>query len=269
MKKTNITIIGAGAMGSAIARAVAGDTAHAGAWMLTVVDGNEHKLKALKASDGVVFVSTGYESLENADVVILAVKPQSFAELAVLIRPMLSKSALVISIMAGKSIATISIQLGTKRIVRAMPNLGAQFGQSMTVWTGKGLSGADKVVCGELFSLLGEHVPVANEDLVDKDTAVSASGVGFFAYIVEAYIAETVKLGFKQKDAEKIVLQTLLATNTILGKKDQTPAALRARVTSKGGTTEAGLGVLMSKQFSAILAKTFAQAYKRAKKLSN
>jgi pyrroline-5-carboxylate reductase len=264
----SIVIIGAGAMGGAMARAIASDKTRAGSWSLTVVDANEQKLADLKNADGIITVSTGYELLDTADVIVLAVKPQSFAELAAEIKPLVSKNALIISIMAGKSIATIAAHLGAKRIVHSMPNLGAQFGESMTVWCGKGLNADDKNFTSDFFSLLGEQIAVTNEDLVDKNTAVSGSGVGFFAYILEAYTVEVTNLGFNKKDAARIAMQVFKATNTIVQQKEKTPAELRAAVTSKGGTTEAGLTILMGKAFSSILKRTFQKAYLRAKKLS-
>ena len=264
-KKIKISIIGAGAMGGAIARAVAGSKKP---WSLTVVNSHMEKLLALKKECQGISVAVDYNLLSDADVVILAVKPQIFPEVAKAIAPILSKNTLVISIMAGVSIKNISRALGAKRVVHAMPNLGAQFSESMTVWAGSGLTAADKKFASDFFVLLGEQIYVADEDMVNKATAVSGSGVGFFTYMVEAYITEATKLGFSAKEANQIVLQTLKATNTLLQKKDRTPAEIRAAVTSKAGTTEAGLTVLMGNQFSKILGQTLQKAYKRAKQLS-
>jgi pyrroline-5-carboxylate reductase len=265
MKQIHISIIGAGAMGGSIARAVGGSNMP---WTLTVIDSSAEKLRSLKKAHKMISVSSAYDSLKAADVVVLAVKPQSFDELAALIKPVISKKALVLSVMTGRTIKNISKMLATPRVIHAMPNLGAQFGESMTVWTAGGLTSADKKFAGEFFSLIGEHLYVSNEDMVNKNTSISASGVGFLVYMVEAYITETIKLGFSEKEAEQIVLQTFKAANTLLQKKDRTPAEIRAAVTSKAGTTEAGLTVLMGKQFSKILSQTLQKAYKRAKQLS-
>ncbi len=263
--KTHIAIIGAGSMGSAIARAIAHGEEDV---TLTVIDRNTPKLNLLTKECGDISTTKTFESLGSADVVVLAVKPQGFSELANEIKKTINKNALVISIMAGVSIKNISKALGVKKVVHAMPNLGAQFGESMTVWAGEGLSTADKQFASIFFSILGEEMYVANEDLVNKNTAVSGSGVGFFAYMIEAYMAEVKALGFKEGESEQIVLQTLKATNTILQNRQYSPKELRERVTSKKGTTEAGLSVLMKKEFKNILKKTLTKAYSRAKQLS-
>lgn len=263
--KKHIVIVGGGAMGGAIARVVAG---RSNIWKTTVIGLEVDKLRALKKVCPSLAVTTEYKSLADADIVILAVKPQSFPDLANSICSLVPKSALVISIMAGVSAISIKKHLGAKRVIRSMPNLGAQFGESMTVWTGTSLTAGDKAFANTFFALLGEHLYVSNEDMVNKTTAVSGSGVGFFAYIVEAYIAEAIKLGFTPKEANQIVLQTFKATNTLLQKKEKTPTELRVAVTSKGGTTEAGLTELMGKDLQQIFGRTFKKAYKRAKELS-
>jgi len=247
-KNIHICIIGAGAMGSSIA---------------SIVSKNEHSWKL-----SVVDSKRDYSSLSDADVVLIAVKPQSFLELSNSIKTLLKEKTLVVSIMAGVSIATIERELHAERVVRAMPNLGAQFAESMTVWCGKNLTSKDRSFARAFFALMGEQFEVSDEDFVDKATAVSGSGVGFLTYIIEAYIAETIKLGFSPSDASTLVLQTLKATNTLLQKKDKTPEQIRTAVTSKGGTTEAGLTALMKRRLSGIFAKTFKKAYARAKKLS-
>lgn len=252
-------------MGGAIARAVARSNQD---WALTVINTHADKLHNLQSEYPNISVATYYTPLETADVVVLAVKPQVFPEVAEQIKSLLNKNTLVISIMAGVSIKKISGALGTPKVIHAMPNLGAQFGESMTVWAGSKLAPADKKFATAFFATIGEQACVAKEDLVDKATAVSGSGVGFMAYFIEAYIAEAVALGFKKDQAELLVLQTLKATNTILQKREQTPAELRVRVASKKGTTEAGLSVMMKKEFKTILKKTLQTAYKRANELS-
>ena len=263
----HICIIGAGAMGGAIAGALA---MHAPKqeWKITVIARHIDKLELLKRAHRSIAIATSYESLADADVIILAVKPQSFEELGAEIAQCVNTKALVISVMAGRSIESIANAFPNKRIARAMPNLGAQFFESMTLWTGSGLTASDKALTKQILSSIGEELFVENEDFVDKATAVSGSGVGFMAYMIEAYIHETKALGFSHEDAERIVLQTLKATNTILQKKERTPEQLRVAVTSKGGTTEAGLSVLMGKALPTLIQKTLKKSYQRAKALA-
>ena len=263
----HICIVGAGAMGGAIAGALA-IGAIKNDWKITVIARHIEKLEPLKRAHRSIGISTTYDALAHADVVIVAVKPQSFDELAGEVAHVVNTKALIVSVMAGRSIGSIAKSFSNKRIVRAMPNLGAQFFESMTVWTGVGLSAKDISFTKKVLSSIGEELYVPSEDLVDKATAVSGSGVGFLAYVTEAYIHETESLGFSHTEAEHIVLQTLKATNTLLQKKEKTPEQLRVAVTSKGGTTEAGLSVLTGKAFTGLLQKTFKKAYQRAKMLA-
>lgn len=264
--KLNLTIIGAGVMGGAITGAT---LKHHAAWKVAILDTDKKKLDDLKKKYPLIQISTTVEDIvENTDIVILAVKPQSFGELAEGLRAYLPKDVLIISIMAGQSVKNIQKLLGTKRVVHAMPNLGARFLQSTTVWTGKNLTKNDSAFTKNLFSLIGVEMYVSNEDFVDKATAATASGPGFLAYIIASYIQETVSLGFSQKEANMLVLETLNATNTLLQKSGATPEEIVAQVASKGGTTEAGLEVLKKSDLPKVLRATLRSAYARAKKLS-
>ena len=253
-------------MGEAIVKAISSKSS---ARDIFVVDANKETLARLKKSYKNINVSLDAgKNMENADAIILAVKPQSFAELAKEIKNKIPKNALVISIMAGQTVKNIENLLGAKKIIRTMPNLGARFGQSMTGWTAKNISAEDKKFVEEILSFLGAQIYLKNEDMIDKVTAVSGSGPAFMFYFIEAYVDEAVKLGFSQKEAEMLVLQTLQASNTLLQERSQSARSLREQVTSKAGTTEAGLSVLMDGKLAKILGKTLEKAHKRAKELS-
>jgi len=264
MAHTNISIVGVGSMGGAIALACA----KSADFSVTAINRTEARLHDLKKLTNSISVSTDYTSLQSADVVFLAVKPQSFEETSLLIKDAINKQALIISVMAGVSIQTISRSLGVSRVVRAMPNLGALHGESMTVWYGSGLTEHDKDFAHACFRLLGKELQVFDEDYVDKATAISASGAGFFAYIIEAYIREVESMGFTHIDATMLTLQTLHATNSVLHVGDTNPEEFRKKVTSKKGTTEAGLKILMKGTLSRVIRKTLLRAYKRARELS-
>ncbi|MES2023069.1 MAG: pyrroline-5-carboxylate reductase [Patescibacteria group bacterium] len=245
----NIVIIGGGVMGECIASAILSAKNN---WKVGVIGRNDNKTK-----------------IQNADVIILAVKPQSFLELAKEIKGFVPKNALCISVMVGITLASIKKELGVERVIRSMPNLGARILESMTVWTGtKNLTKIDKTFAEELFSLLGKNVYVKNEDMVDKATAVNGSGPGFMFSFIESYIEGAVKLGFSKKDATIFAKQVLKATNTLLQEKNTDVKTLREQVTSKGGTTEAGLKILMDKSFKNKISGALEKAYKRAKELS-
>ena len=265
-KKLSLTIIGAGVMGGAIAGATLKYHAE---WKVAILDTDKKKLDSLKKKYPLIQISTTVENIiENTDIIILAVKPQSFGELSEGLKAYLPKDVLIISIMAGQSVKNIQKLLETKRVIHAMPNLGARFLQSTTVWTGKNLTKNDVAFTKNLFNLIGVEMYVSNEDFVDKATAATASGPGFLAYVVASYIKETISLGFTPKEANMLVLKTLNATNTLLQKGDATPEEIVAQVKSKGGTTEAGLEVLKKSDLQKIFKTTLRAAYARAKKLS-
>lgn len=246
MKK--ITIIGAGVMGNIFLNA----------------------LKKAKADFCVKIVGHDKSKLllQDEDLVIIAVKPQSFAELCAELRGLIAKKTIVLSIMAGVSIEKVKNGLGVKKVARAMPNLGARVGKSMTVWTcSRSLSAGEQRQIKSILRLLGKEMFVKDESIVNKATAVSGSGPGFFFYFVESWLKAVIGLGFDKKMAEEVLLAVIDGANDILQKEKNT-SCLKAQVASKGGTTEAGLKVLEKGRLTALLRNTLRQAAKRASSLS-
>lgn len=244
----NITVIGNGVMGNIFFGAM---TKAKNVFFVKIVGRDKSKL-----------------SLQNEDLVIIAVKPQSFVELSAELRGSIAKNTVVLSIMAGVSIKKIQEGLGVKKVARAMPNLGARVGKSMTVWTcSRALSAVERKQIKSLLCLLGREIFVREESIINKATAVSGSGPGFFFYFVECWLKAVIDLGFDKKMAEEMLLTTIDGANDILQKEKNT-SDLRAQVASKGGTTEAGLSVLEKGNLSGFLRDTLRQAAKRASILS-
>ncbi len=199
---------------------------------------------------------------ESCDIVILAVKPQDFKNVIL----KLKKDVLVISIMAGTSVATIKKQLKVNKIIRAMPNMPARIQKGFVGWFAtKSVESGDKTFAKKLFDSMGESMEVPIEDTINKVTAISGSGSGFTFYILNAYIYAAISLGIKEKDAKKMILQTFKGALAMLDEKSDLNTLVK-NVASKGGTTEAGLNEL--KKIDKILTKTLSSAYKRALKLS-
>lgn len=246
MKK--VTIIGAGVMGKIFLNALTNTKAN---FSVTIVGHDKSKL-----------------SLQNEDLIIIAVKPQSFNELAVELKEKINKKTVVLSIMAGVSIKKIKNSLGVNKIVRAMPNIGARAGKSMTVWTSaKDVSAKERVGVASLLRSVGHELFVKSELVINKSTAVSGSGPGFFFYFVECWLSAIVNLGFDKKVAEEMLLATIDGANDIL-QKEKDALGLKMQVASKGGTTEAGLNVLAKSGLTIILKKTLKAAVNRAEELS-
>lgn len=178
--------------------------------------------------------------------VLLAVKPQSFAEVAAALRPVLGPARrVVLSVMAGVPTAAIRAALGDQTaVIRMMPNLPARIRKSTTaVALGEGTQEGDDRFATDLFSAIGRTVPVA-EPLMDAFTAVAGSGPAYLFYLAEAMTKAAVEIGFDRDTARWIVRWTLGGAAALLEGTDQPPETLRAAVTSKGGTTAAAVAVL-------------------------
>jgi len=263
MKK--VAIIGAGVMGTIFLKVIQSMKGWQG---ISIADHRLIKLQALKKFSKVITTTDNIRASQSADLIILAVKPQSFLEVAKELKNNISEDCLIISIMAGVSIKKIRKELGIEKIIRAMPNLGAKLGKSMTVWTSaKKLVIDEKKIVKSLFDKIGASLYVNNEELIDKATAVSGSGPGFFFYIIERWLKAIEKFGFAKAESKLMLLVTIDAANELL-QKEKDPETLKNQVTSKGGTTEAGLKMLDNCDFKKIWNKVLQAAYKRARQLS-
>lgn len=177
---------------------------------------------------------------------LLAVKPQSFDEVAGQLRPVLGPARRVImSILAGTPTTAIAAALGAQlSVVRLMPNLPVRIRRSATALAmGAGAQEGDDDRAQEIFSAIGRVVSIP-EHLMDAFTAVGGSGPAYLFYLAEAMIRAAIDLGFERDTAEWAVRWTIAGSAALLDATDQPPETLRAAVTSKGGTTAAAIAVL-------------------------
>ena len=180
----------------------------------------------------------------ESDVIVLAVKPQAFNTVADKIESVLAnEDKVVISIMAGVRIGTIETRLGYNRIVRVMPNLGAQVGEGVSVWYTKSNDVADATV-DALLNPLGLVVKASDEDQLDKLSAISGCGPGYVFLFMEALQDAAVALGIPLDVARRVAVQTVLGSAAFARDNAQHLAQLKSMVTSPGGTTAAGLSEL-------------------------
>lgn len=204
------------------------------------------------------------------DVIVLAVKPQMMAEVAPLYAEYLAEGGVVISIAAGVSLATLGRSFPGAAIVRVMPNLPARIGAGMSGLVANDLADARRRGRAEaLAARTGDILWVDSEDALDRLTAVSGSGPGYVFHLIEAYIAAAQSLGFSDDEARRLVFATLAGTVEMARASDRSPTELRASVTSRNGTTQAGLEKLMAGDAIAErLTETVGAAYARARELS-
>jgi pyrroline-5-carboxylate reductase len=237
-------LFGAGRMGSAMARGWLSDLGSAGLARLSVVepmpgedvvDAADHKLISLNPT------------AEQVDIVVLAVKPQGFGDAAAALKAWVGPETLVVSIMAGVTIARIASVLGTAKVVRAMPNTPGAIGMGATGFSLSDACGDDEaVVASKLLEPLGLVVGPLPENQMDAVTAVSGSGPAYVFLLVEALAAAGRSAGLDEATANALARETVVGAGALLGEFAESPAELRKNVTSPGGTTAAALDVLMS-----------------------
>lgn len=259
-----IGLIGCGNMGSAILEGALKNKVcrSADVW---IADKMTDKVKSFCKKNRCHFAQDAIEVVRKSDVILLAVKPQDFADTASMIRPYLNSKKIVISILAGVPISGLQKQLGRSVIVRAMPNLGAQVGASVTAICSK--NKAALKAARVLFEACG-GVAELNEKHFDAVTAVSGSGPAYFFLMMELLQAFAEKNGIDPKSARMLAVQTALGAGKLAVASADAPSVLRERVTSKKGTTDAALTVLKYRKFPKTFFEALQAAVRRSRQLS-
>jgi len=263
--KEKIGLIGCGNMGSAILGGLL-EKKLVRASQVTVFDVVRTKSNALRKKLKVKVARSNSDLIQKSDVVLLAVKPQDLAKLGREVKSSFRSSHVVLSILAGTPIQKLKSNLGSKaKIVRAMPNLGAQVTWAITAITSHNqpaLHIAERVFsgCGIVIRLQEKHF-----DLV---TAISGSGPAYFFLLMELLSNFGMRHGLNRRAAEQLAVQTALGSAVLARVSSHTPGELREMVTSKKGTTDAALQYLEKHGFEKIFVGGLAQAVKRSKEIS-
>lgn len=218
---------------------------------------------------GVQVTSNNEQAIENADVVILAVKPQVMAQV---LTPLCGqfKNQLIISIAAGVTISTLSRLLGGyANIVRAMPNTPALIQAGATgLYAQAEVDMAARELAGQVLSSAGLVLWVEQERLLDAVTAVSGSGPAYFFYLMQAMIEAGEAQGLTKAQASALTLQTALGAAKMASTSEHTPAQLRKNVTSPNGTTQAAIETLDAAQVNAHIVDALHAAATRSAELA-
>ncbi len=262
-----IAFIGSGAMGDAM---IKGLLARKMVTPTQIVAGDPvvARREQVHADYGVAVTDDNVAAVQDADIVILCVKPQVAGKVMAQLAGRIPDEALVLSIMAGVSIAAMAQGLGHVRIVRSIPNTPAQLGMGMTVWTATpDVSQEQLGQAAAILGALGDELGVAEERYLDMATGLSGSGPAFVFLLVEAMIDAGVQIGFARADAERLVLQTIEGSVALMRSTKSHPAELRNRVTSPGGTTAAGLFELEAGGVRATMTRAIEAAYRRSQEL--
>ena len=200
---------------------------------------------------------------------VVALKPQTFGEAGAMLKSFAGPSTLVVSIMAGTTIAGIEAVCGGS-VVRAMPNTPAAIGRGITVAVAaKGVSPAQRAVADALLRATGAVEWVDDENLMDAVTAVSGSGPAYIFLLAEELARAGVEAGLPAELATKLARETVAGSGELLHRSDAPSATLRQNVTSPGGTTAAALEVLMGPDgMQSLLTRAVAAATRRSKELA-
>ena len=208
-------------------------------------------------------------SVVDANLVIVAVKPQDFQFVAENLQFKFNEDQMILSIMAGIRIHKIQHFFDHKKVVRAMPNAPTLLGMGITGYTAaEGISFNELMQIERFLNSTGRSVYLEDENLLDGVTALSGSGPAYFYYIVDAMIKAGTEMGIEKNLAELFVKQTMLGAYHLMNNSEKSLEELIADVASKGGTTEAALHTFEENRLKDSFKKGILAAERRSKELS-
>ena len=220
-----------------------------------------------------------FQSIEDIkepdfDLILFAVKPQVINEVCSGVIENLNqeKTFSIISILAGTTVKTFEGYFSSSPIIRAMPNLAVSEGSGVTALYGNiNVEKVFKDTSDKIFSGVGEVIWVDSEDMMDVITATSGSGPAYYFFLTECLSLIAEEMGLSKENADKLSRQVAIGSSDVMKSSTESLANLREKVTSKGGTTEAALEVLMSpdREFYNIFKQALKKAYKKSKDLSS
>ena len=261
-----VAFIGGGNMASAIIGGLVARDFKRADMLVVEVDSNART--RLMSAFGVKAIEGPGDALAEADVILMAVKPQKMREAATGIAPFIAQP-LVITVAAGIRLADLSRWLGgSTRMIRAMPNTPALVHAGVTgLFALPGISKEDRDRAQALLSAVGATLWFEHESDLDAVTAVSGSGPAYVFYAIEALETAALELGLNPGASRSLALWTFVGAAKLAIERAESPGELRAQVTSRGGTTEAALGVLEGAQVKARFIEAVKAACERSREL--
>ena len=238
---------------------------------ITVSEPNEDSRKQVASSYGVLTTADNIEAVSQADIVVLAVKPQIMAAVAAPLATALGHKPIIVSIAAGIPVNALQNWLGNElKIVRAMPNTPAVVQSGATgLFANQSLEQNQQAVIESIFSAVGYACWVNQESDIDAVTAVSGSGPAYFFLIYEAMLKVAQELGLDSETASKLTLHTALGAARLALTSESAPDVLRKQVTSPGGTTQAAIESFQAQDLEQVFRQAMTAAVERAKEMSN
>jgi pyrroline-5-carboxylate reductase len=263
-----ILVIGGGNMGLTYAQSFLRSHIVTSDKML-ILEKSPEKAKIIRALDiGTVYGEPG-DYISQADLIIMAVKPQDCNSVFTIIKEWVGPQQLVLSIMAGIKMDKIKMALNTNKVVRAMPNLPAQVGLGMTVFTSSDdVTRIELVMVQNLLNSTGKTLFVSEENLIDAATAISGSGPAYVFFFMQTLMDSARALGFSRSEAELLSYQTFKGAVESFNKNNFTCEQWINKVSSKGGTTEAAFSMIDKQEVHGALLQAYGKAYDRAGEIS-
>ena len=267
LKGLTLAFVGSGTMAGAIIHALRGAGGVAPERIIAS-DPLIERGKELQDLYGVRTTTDNVAAASEADVVILAVKPQVLPRVLPELCGHIKPAALVFSIVAGMPISTISSGLNHGAVVRVMPNTPAQIEEGMAVWTAApAVTEAQRAQAQAILQKMGLEMYAGHEEDLDMATAVSGTGPTYVFLLMEAMVDAAVHLGFSRRQARLLVVQTVLGSAKMAQQSDLHLAQLRNMVTSPGGTSAEAIYQLEKGSMRTVLSKAIWAAYKKSRLL--
>jgi pyrroline-5-carboxylate reductase len=265
-RSMHVGIVGAGVMAEAIIGGLVANRADPTGILAS--HPRRERREALARRHGIRTVAANREALAEAEVLVLAVKPQMLARVMRELRGRIAADQVVVSIVAGGTVRTLVEGLQHAAVVRAMPNTPSQIRRGITVWTASDACTArQRDLARAVLRALGEERRVDDEDFVAMATALSGTGPTYLFAVMEALIDAGVHLGFPRDLAHDLVVETLIGSAEFARQSELHPAQLRNAVTSPGGTSAAAIYELEKGRLRTVFSDAVWAAYRRTLEL--
>lgn len=271
IKDKKIVFYGAGSMAEAIVRGILTQELVSNKNIAMLNRSNKERQQELHVLYGVQTTLQGLsneEYIKNADIIFLAMKPKDAVEAITAIKPLINENQLIVSVIAGLSIAGLKRMLGENiAVVRTMPNTSSTIGYGVTgISYSADVSEDDRFIVEQLYQSTGITV-VIEEQKQDSITAVSGSGPAYIYFVMEQMIKGAIETGFSAEDAKKLVTQTVLGAAQMVAQTGEEPAELRRKVSSPNGTTQAAIEMMAEKGLPEAILAGMKRCETRAKEI--
>ncbi|MBD0823911.1 pyrroline-5-carboxylate reductase [Aestuariibaculum marinum] len=235
---------------------------------IMVLDKSEEKLEELHQISHFDAFSELKDCVPQADIIFIAVKPYHAESVFQAIKPLVNSQQILVSIMAGVTIASIQEITGLTKVVRAMPNLPAQIGKGLTSYViSPDVSRIEMLTVESLLDTTGKSIQVSSEKFIDASTGISGSGPAYVFYFMQSMMEAALKMGFSKEDSTVLVRQTFTGAVELFNQSNLSPNSWMERVASKGGTTRAALDSMEDNNVNELIKDAAFAAFKRAVEL--